>query len=88
MSKKDHESAADAYRKAIDAKQRLIAFLRRLPKGAASDLVELFKQHAETDDPCLRQEIAETISEILIPEVLLVEIRKEYDLDHEGKSVL
>ena len=70
--------------------QRQKAFrqwLSSLPSETAEDLVELFRQHSEELDPEIKSDIAQTIQEILMPDMLNVELRKEFELGKESPEV-
>lgn len=62
-------------------------FLDSLPQETAKDLMELFKQYSLETDEQIRSEIRDTIQEILIPDSLNVEMREEFDLDHEDPKI-
>ena len=70
-----------------DICQKLETFLQHLPKETANNLRQLFAQYESEDNQKTLAEIAGVIRELLFPESLLVDVRKEFELDHEEKSV-
>jgi DNA-binding XRE family transcriptional regulator len=78
----------EAYKKGVDdAARKFKEWLESLPKETASDLNELFKQFAETDDVRLQAEIRQTIHEVLMPASMFVSLRDEFELSYEDAFV-
>ena len=68
-------------------KEKFKECFSKLPLEALEDLVELLQQFKKEQDPQIRFEIIETIQEIAMPDSLLVEMRKEFELGKEDSQV-
>lgn len=89
INQNDAEKAEkEGYRKALeDAHRQVRSLLKTLPRETVNDLTELLKQFVEEDSEQLRDEIAQTIQEVLFPDSLSVELMQEFDLTHEDDYV-
>ena len=61
--------------------------LKSLPREVAKDLAELFDLLEKADDPQLREDIVKTIQELLLPQLISVSKRKEFDFSNEDPVV-
>ena len=69
------------------ARRQFVLWLSSLRKGTAADLKELFRQFSEEENEAVRQEICQTIQEIMFPECMNVDFQDEFQLTHEDSFV-
>lgn len=70
----------------MSARRALKAWLARLPKDIAADLEELFAMMSNASTEEDRKEIAATITELLYPDMILVEIDDTHQLDKDDPA--
>ena len=77
-------SSRDDARQAV--RRTMNAWLASLPKELAEDLKELFSLMSNAANDSERKEIAATITELLYPDTLIVELEKKHRLDSDDQA--
>ena len=71
----------------LQARRHFEAWLKSLPAESARDVTELVQQLVEEDDETVRQEIVDTLQELVFPESVIIKARKEFSLESEDAYV-
>lgn len=82
----NRERLSAAQKARLSARRHLRALLARLPKDVAADLEELFAMMSNASTEEDRREIAATITELLYPDTLLVEVEDSHRLDKDSQE--
>ena len=71
----------------LSVKAEVKRVLESLPSETAEDLIELLGMLKRETDLKVKSGISQTIEEILFPSSMLVDLKEEYDLEHESAEV-